>query len=158
MLEVWDWVCGLDEGQTTQVVKQFMEEQPALGIYLTACADSLGKEADDSRLLDLAVAVWEAMRREAGHKLPKLQPNAIMRAEKANVKMLTRLEPASEIVQENQAREVFTAYNQREVMGFCLEILMSDDEETPELAPERLGMEWVWLKTVIDCLDRPLPA
>ncbi len=31
---------------------------------------------------------------------------------------------------------------------------MSGNEETPELAPEDIGLEMVWLKTVIDASDR----
>jgi hypothetical protein len=31
---------------------------------------------------------------------------------------------------------------------------MANDEETPELAPQRIGMELLWLKTVIDCIDQ----
>ncbi len=34
------------------------------------------------------------------------------------------------------------------------EILMSGNEDTPELAPESIGLQMVWLKTVIDALDR----
>ena len=45
-------------------------------------------------------------------------------------------------------------YNQREILVFGLEILMSGNEDTPELAPEGIGLEMVWLKTVIDALDR----
>ena len=45
-------------------------------------------------------------------------------------------------------------YNQREILAFGIEILMSGNEDTPELAPEGIGLEMVWLKTVIDALDR----
>ena len=45
-------------------------------------------------------------------------------------------------------------YNQREILAFGIEILMSGNEETPELAPEGIGLEMVWLKTVIDASDR----
>ena len=48
----------------------------------------------------------------------------------------------------------FEDYNQREILAFGIEILMSGNEETPELAPEDIGLEMVWLKTVIDALDR----
>jgi hypothetical protein len=31
---------------------------------------------------------------------------------------------------------------------------MSGHEENPELAPESIGMELLWLRTVIDCLHQ----
>jgi hypothetical protein len=49
---------------------------------------------------------------------------------------------------------LFQDYNQREILGFGIEILMSGNEDTPELAPEGIGLEMVWLKTAVDALDR----
>jgi hypothetical protein len=49
---------------------------------------------------------------------------------------------------------MFLGYNQQPLLAFCIEILMAGDEETPELAPQRIGMELNWLKTVIDCFDQ----
>jgi hypothetical protein len=49
---------------------------------------------------------------------------------------------------------MYQDYNQREILAFGIEILMSGNEDTPELAPEGIGLEMVWLKTVIDALDR----
>ena len=33
-------------------------------------------------------------------------------------------------------------------------MLMSGNEEAPELAPESVGMGLIYLKTVVDCLDQ----
>ncbi len=41
-----------------------------------------------------------------------------------------------------------------EILGFGIETLMSGNEDTPELAPEGIGLEMVWLKTAIDVSDR----
>ena len=39
---------------------------------------------------------------------------------------------------------------------FALEALISGEEEHPEGAPSRVGLELLYLKTVIDCLDEAL--
>ena len=44
--------------------------------------------------------------------------------------------------------------SRKEILGFGIEILMSGNVVTPELAPESIGLEMAWLKTVVDALDR----
>ena len=39
-------------------------------------------------------------------------------------------------------------------MGALLEALMQGHEDAPDLAPENIGMALVYLKTIIDCLDK----
>ena len=34
IIDAWTRLCDLDETETDALVKKFMEEQPALGIYL----------------------------------------------------------------------------------------------------------------------------
>ena len=87
-------------------------------------------------------------------QLPTATPEEIERAEDANPRTLEELDETSEFEWENSLRDLFRDYNQREILGFGIEILMSGNEDTPELAPEGIGLEMVWLKTVIDALDR----
>ena len=49
-------------------------------------------------------------------------------------------------------------YHQRELLGFALEVMMAGNEAEPELAPDRIGLELLCLKTVIDCLDQDQPG
>ncbi len=41
-----------------------------------------------------------------------------------------------------------------QIAGFAVEVLMSGHEETPELAPESIGLQLLSVKTVLDCLDQ----
>ena len=152
--EAWTRLCDLDEAETGVLVKKFMDEQPALGIYLFANLEEMEGEAQHTRIVELVVAAWQAMTKSAGRQLPAATPEEIERAEDANTRTLEELDEASEFEWENSLRDLFQHYNQREILGFGIEILMSGNEDTPELAPEGIGLEMVWLKTVIDALDR----
>ena len=150
----WERLCALDESATDRLVKQFMEEQPALGIYLFASGESLEPGSlQESPLIDLVIAPWQVLTQAAGRRLTQITPKQIERAEEANTRALEQLEGASEFQQREAVQQTFEHYPQRELLGFGLEILMSGHEDNPELAPESLGMELLWLRTVIDCLD-----
>ena len=154
IIEAWTRLCDLDDTETSVLVKKFMDQQPALGIYLFANLEEMEGGAEHTRIVELVVAAWQAMSKAAGHQLPAATPEEIERAEDANTRTLEELDEGSEFEWENSLRNFFPDYNQREILGFGLEILMSGNEDTPELAPEGIGLELVWLKTVIDALDR----
>jgi hypothetical protein len=153
--QAWERLCAMNEEQTETLVKQFMEEQPALGIYLFASGETLeAGSLQESPLVDLVIASWQVLSRAAGRRLNQVTPEQIESAEEANTKALEQLENASEIEQQKTVQQTFENCPQRELLGFGVEILMSGHEENPELAPESIGMELLWLGTVIDCLDR----
>jgi len=152
--EAWDRLCEMEEEEVNSVVKEFMEEQPALGIYLFSSMEDLEGGPESTPLIDLVILAWQVMRSTADRPLKSVSPEDIENAEEANTSSLEDLEEASEAEWENSVRDLVENYNQRELMGFGLEVLMSDHEENPELAPDSVGMEMMWLKTVIDCLDK----
>jgi hypothetical protein len=154
IIEVWERQSALAQEPTRSLVKQFFDEQPALGIYMTVCDEQLGEEAERSQLIPLAVTVWEAMTHACGRRLKTVPPKVIDHAEDANTQMLEKLGDASEFEWRESVLRLFHGYNQQPLLEFCIEILMADDEETPELAADRIGLELIWLKTVIDCLDK----
>jgi len=154
IIEAWTRLCDLDETETDVLVKKFMQQQPALGIYLFANMEEMEGGAEHTRIVELVVAAWQAMSKSAGRQLPAATPEEIERAEEANTRTLEELDEGSEFQWEDSVRDLLRDYNQREILGFGIEILMSGNEETPELAPESIGLEMVWLKTVIDALDR----
>ena len=152
--DTWDRLCELDEEEVNTLVKDFMEEQPALGIYLFANAEDLEGGVQNSPIIDLVVASWQTLRAQAARPLKPVPPEQIERAEDANHQYLEKLQEASEAEWDDSVRNLAEGYNQRELLGFGIEILMSGHEESPELAPDSIGMELLWLKTVIDCLDQ----
>ena len=151
---VWERQCGLEESEVRDFMRRFLDEQPAVGIYLAAHSEELGDESDRSQLVPLAATVWESMTQVSGRRLKMVQPGVVERADAANIQMLETLEDVSEFEWRERVLNMFTGYNQQPLLAFCIQVLMADDEETPELAPERVGMESLWLKTVIDCFDQ----
>jgi len=154
MIESWDHLCAQDEEQSATFSKKFLEAQPALGVYLLAWTENLGEDSTESPLIELVLAVWDVMTRIGGRPLKNLAPETIEAAEEANISTLQNLEAGSEFQWDDTASGLISSFNQREILGFCIEVLMGDDEEQPELAPDRIGMEMIVLKTVIDCLDQ----
>lgn len=154
ILQTWELVCAFDETQTTAVTKQFLKQQPALSAYLLVCTEELGAEAGRSPVIDLTITIWQAMTAAQGRRLKLVRPNLVDQAEAANARLLEKLELASEFEWEEAVKQLVFGYNQKELLTFCMEMLMADDVETPELAPDRIGLELLWLKTIIDCLDK----
>lgn len=151
--EAWEALCDLNEEQTGALVKRFMEEQPALGIYLSVNFESL-EDKSDSPLIEVVIGCWQAMSQAAEGALPQVTPEEIENAEEANTAALAQLEDAAEMEWHDAVLDLVQDYNQRELLGFGIEMLMSGNEEAPELAPDSLGLELIWLKTVLDCLDQ----
>jgi hypothetical protein len=152
--QAWDELASLEESDTKVWVNDFMQEQPALGIYLFASTESVEEESGDSVVIDLTLAAWRAMSKTAGRPLETVEPEAIERAEDANTKALETLAEGSEMDWNQFVQDMVARYNQRELLGFGLELLMSGNEESPELAPDFIGLELIEFKTVLDCLDQ----
>jgi len=149
----WEHLCDADRKETDAIMKKFMQEQPALGIYLAVQVEE-DKELADRPLIELAVACWQAMSQAAGQPLPSVSPEEIEATEDANTRAIEKLADIPEMQWQDAAKENFASFNQQELLGFAIQVLMSGHEETPELAPECLGLEMLTLRTVIACLDK----
>jgi len=150
----WNRLCELDKKASDQLSKQFFKLQPALGIYCAAQLDNLGKEGEDSPMIELTIAFWQAMTQVAGRPLPMATPDEIEAAEDAVTKQLEVLEEGSEMDLHSHAVRTVENHNQRELLRFGVAILMSRHEQEPDLAPDSLGTEMIWLNTIVECLDK----
>jgi len=154
ILKTWDRLCDLDEFRSNELSQRFFEQQPALGIYVHVSVEELGEASAQSPLVELALAIWDTMNSAHGQPLTTLTPEAVEAAEEANAGMLAKLAEDSEFQWNESAASLVTSFNQRELLGFCVEVLMQDHVDQPQLAPERVGAELLVLKTIIDCLDQ----
>jgi hypothetical protein len=156
--DTWNRLCDLDEKASAQLSKEFFKAQPALGIYCAAQGENLEDEGESSPMIELTIAFWQAMTQAARVPLPMATPEEIEAVEEAVTRRLERLDEGSEIDVESNARRIIGRHNQREMLGFGIEILMSRYEEEPDLAPDSLGLEMIWLNTVVECLDKLDPS
>jgi hypothetical protein len=151
--DIWNRLCDLDEKASAQLSKEFFKAQPALGIYCAAQNENLGKDGESSPMVELTIAIWQAMTQMAGRPIPMATPEEIEAAEEAITKRLEKLQEDSEMELQTHARGTIRNHNQREMLGFGVEILMQRYQEDPDLAPDSLCLEMLWLNTVVDCLD-----
>jgi hypothetical protein len=156
--DTWNRLCELDHKASNQLSREFFKTQPALGIYCAAQDENLGGESETSPMIELTIAFWQAMTQVAGGSLPMATPEEIEAAEAATTRQLETLEEGSEMDLQTHALRTIEKHNQREMLGFGIEILMSRHEEEPELAPDSLGLEMIWLNTVVNCLDNLDPS
>lgn len=152
--QTWDNLCELDEKASAQFSKEFFKAQPALSIYCAAQYENLGPQGEHSAMAELTMAIWQAMTRVAGRPLPIATPEEIGAAEAATTRQLETLEEGSEMDLQTYAGRLVKNHNQRDLLAFGIGILMSRYEAEPDLAADSLGLEMIWLNTVVDCLDK----
>jgi hypothetical protein len=153
--EVWQEQCELDETDAQSLVKRFFDEQPALGLYVAAVEEQFeNEEGEASNLIPLAAAIWQAMSRQRGYAFDTIEPETVDEIDDENVEALISLGNNSETGQQQVAARVAFTHPQADLLRFCTEILMAGNEQTPELAPDRIGLDFLTLKTLIECLDR----
>lgn len=178
IIEIWNDSADLDHEQSQALVRNFGDEQPALMMFVYAqmtTADNPEAEDDlkdegqpedpaeaeeeaevmsDTPLVEIVLAIWQALSKAAGKKLTTVTPEKLDEIDEKNMQDLEALQDASEADFEDTVKELMQSYNQREVLGFALEVLMSGYEDAPDLAPERIGLDLMSIKTVVDCLDQ----
>lgn len=128
------------------------KRQPAILGYLMAVDEDLMEQKERGHLLMLGSFIWSTMR-EHEPKLGQIRPEQLDEAEEANLKMIEGLADESEYGFANALEQLNDTYNQLPLLRVVLVELMSDDEDQPELANENMGLAFLYLKSVIDCLD-----
>src|SRR5205823_6353859 len=93
--DTWNCLCDLDEKASAQLSKEFFKAQPALGVYCAAQQENLGDEGENSPMVELTIAFWQAMTQVAGRPLPNATPEEIEATEEATTKQLETLEEGS---------------------------------------------------------------
>lgn len=151
----WDQLNHLNEEQTRALGLRMQEEQPYVLVYLLAAQDAGEEESDsdEGRVMELGAVIWHIMS-TVRPGLRQVTDRDLDGAEAANVRFLEQLDAGPEVRFEQASASLFASYNQMPLLGAVLEALMADQEETPELADDNVGIDLLHLKTVIDCLDQ----
>jgi len=153
VIKIFNRVDTASEAEANALARRMQEEQPFILVYLLACEQEIDDEQEPGWLLYLGGAVYEVM---ASRKpdLRQVTGDELDQADDANLRFLEKMEPESEMHQQNAFEKLFFDYNQMPLLGVVVETLMAGNEETPELAGDGVGMGLLSLKTVIDCLDQ----
>jgi hypothetical protein len=150
---IWNQINDSSESQVLALVDRMKQQQPFILVYLLACEENLNTNEEPGWLLHLGGVIFAIMSDQT-LKLPKVSGEELEAAESANLKFLERLDEGREAHFADVVMGSFSSFNQRPLLEAVLEALMSEYRDDPELAPEHLGMGFLYLKTVIDCLDK----
>lgn len=153
---LWNQYHNLSEEAMTKVVQRMEKTQPALLMYLMAMDSSF--DPDDSNTdcgtcLALGPVIFFIMS-TVNPALRTVTTEEIEAAEERNLSFLESLDEGREIDQMNAGTQLLSSQNQIHLFKALMEALMEGHEDQPELAPENVGMDMIYLITLIDCLDQ----
>jgi hypothetical protein len=149
----WKEMATMSPLNYPKLINKFSTDQPYILAYLMVVDNEQFNRDERELLLYLGTVVWKIMSR--GNKpLPSVTEKMIVAAEEKNIKMLEYLEGETTTDFYDTTATIIEDYNQPEVLRYVVEALMEDDEEEVDIQEQNIGMMMIYLKTVIDCLDK----
>lgn len=147
-------VHEMSESDTREFMKQMMDEQPYIQVYVTAVCErgELDDENDLDAFANIASIVWHAMRKAADGKLPKVTGKAIEEQEERMTELCEYAEGELAPEWATMVASWMDGYNQRPLLEFALQALMSP-ENPYQVTPDGAGVIFMYVKTIIDSLD-----
>lgn len=152
--KIWKEVGSISLRDAPTIAKRFQKLQPFLSTYLLAVGgDELNRD-EGELLFYLGLVVWKIMSK--GDKdLREVSSEAIEETEKKNWDMITYLsEENKDFDFIKTVESIIKEYNQKNVLKYIVEALEEHDPEEVNLRDENIGQMFIYLKTVIDCLDQ----
>lgn len=151
--QTWQDLVAMKPGSFTDLVSDFVQEQPYLLSYLMAVDEEHLNDDERELLMFLGTVVWRIMSQQGKAPLPKATANDIFDAEDNNFNMLRNYHEDHDPDYSQAILKVLQSYNQWELLNFVINTLLEDDEEA-NIRENNLAVMMIYLKTVIDCLDR----
>lgn len=151
--QTWERIADMSEEQAQALASRMQKQQPFVMVYLLAADENWMAEDEPGRLMELGAIIWQIMS-SVGKKLREVSSDELEAAEEANLRFLEKLDEEPQMNFTDSVMKMMADYNQMPLLGAVVEALMAGYEDTPELAPENIGMALLYLKTVIDCLDQ----
>ena len=162
--QTWEELSDLSFEESEELIHDLTEEQPYVLAYLMGIGTDILNEGEREVLLYLGMTVWKMMDNASLHNLPRVTDIDLDAADKRNLQVLETLEGESPGDFYATVKRFMTDYNQPEILKFVVETLMEeegdlfefdeDDEEIEEVREEMKGMMMIFLKTLIDSLDK----
>ncbi len=150
--QTWQDLVAMKPGSFTDLVSDFAQEQPYILSYLMAVDEEHLNDDEREFLMFLGTVVWRIMS-QSKSPLPKVTANNIFDAEDNNFNMIRNYHEEHEPDYSQAILRMLQSYNQGELLNFVVNVLLEDDEEA-NIRENNLAVMMIYLKTVIDCLDR----
>ena len=152
--ETWKEVGGIPLEDAPKLAQRFQKLQPFLAVYLLAeGGDELNRD-ERELLFYLGMAVWKMMAKGA-KDLTQVSSDSIEKEEEKNWDMINYLFGEKKNLDFlNTVESIVTGYNQKNVLKYVVEALEEHEPEEGNIRDDKKGEMFVYLKTVIDCLDQ----
>lgn len=151
---VWKKAAIMTPRQAQKIIHRIGQEQPVILAYLMAAGDDLFNQEERELLLYLGVVIWLIMI-EGKTGLKKISEKILEEIENTNFKMIEYLEGEPDGHFAETVELIYSNYNQPAVLKYAVESLMESMEANDEqIRNDNLGMMLIYLKVVIDCLDK----
>ena len=151
--QTWEEMSVMSPSKIPKIMDQLTKKHPIILAYLMASGNDILNQDERELLLYLGIVVWRIMS-QGNTPLPEVPEDILDEVESKNFNMLEYLEGESETDFFDAVELITNNYNQPEVLKYVVEALMEDDDEEIDISDENKGMMMIYLKTVIDCLDR----
>ena len=151
---IWNEVAVTTIEEVPKQAQRFRKLQPFLSVYLLGIGgDGLTREEREV-LFYVGMVVWRIMAK-GNKKLTEVSGETIDKFEKNNWEMV------GYFVSENkevdfiaQLEVIIEGYKQKHVLKYVMESLMEHDPDDTVLRDDKIGEMFIYLKTVVDCLDQ----
>lgn len=151
--KTWQEMNAMSPLEAPKMINKLTKEQPIILAYLMAVGHDFLNQDEQELLLYLGIVVWRIMS-QGDSRLPKVSEKVLDSVDESNIKMLEYLEGESETEFAETIETIYHDYNQTEVLKYIVEALFEEDEEETKIRDEVKGMMFIYLKTVVDCLDK----
>ncbi len=152
--EIWKEVGGMSLEDAPKLAQRFQKLQPFLAVYLLAAGGDELNHDERELLFYLGMAVWKMMAKGA-KELTQVSSNSIDKEEEKNWDMINYLAGENKNFDFlNTVESIVTGYNQKNVLKYVVEALEEHDLEEGDIRDDKKGEMFVYLKTIIDCLDQ----
>ena len=152
--QTWNEVAGTSIQEAPKQAQRFQKLQPFLSVYLLgAGGDDLTRDEREV-LFYVGMVVWRIMAK-GNKKLTEVSGETIDKFENSNWEMVEYF--AGEKKETDfiaQLEVIMGKYNQKHVLKYVLEALMERDSDDAILRDDKIGEMFIYLKTVVDCLDQ----
>lgn len=149
-----DAIQQMSDDETHAFMEGMVREQPYLQIYVAAICQrgDFKGDNDADAFASLAGIVWHGMRAAAGGRLRKVLGDEIDERETQMMQLFEYAEGEEEEEWPRLLELWLDGYNQRPLLEFILDMLMSP-ENPYDVSAEGSGLIFTYLKILVDSLD-----
>ena len=153
--EYLDKLNEMPEGKAEGMVGEMSDSQSLIMVYLMAVENEVFSGPEREGFFYLGYSLWYIMQ-SVNPAIPLITEEEIEASEKNNFKMLDVFADETDEGITKLIEIIVENYNQPGLFGYVVESLMEEEDDDGNLLfnPDNSGIMLIYLKTIIDCLDK----